>query len=138
MSGFLPDTNVISELTRQRHDPQVIRFLSEQSDLWLSVIVIHELHFGIQIMPNGQRRERQMSANQAFITRFRGRILPVDATVSEWAARFRSQAQHSGKTLHLGDAIVAGTAKAHDLIVATRDADFDGLDVETVNPWESP
>ena len=33
--------------------------------------------------------------------------------------------------------LIAGTAKAHDLAVATRNVrDFEGLEVETVNPWE--
>jgi hypothetical protein len=35
------------------------------------------------------------------------------------------------------DALIAGTAKAHDLALATRNVtDFDGLDVDVTNPWE--
>ena len=37
----------------------------------------------------------------------------------------------------LGDALIAGTAKAHDLAVATRNVtDFDSRDVNVTNPWE--
>ncbi len=33
--------------------------------------------------------------------------------------------------------LIAGTAKANDLAVATRNVrDFEGLDVDVVNPWE--
>ena len=33
--------------------------------------------------------------------------------------------------------LIAGTAKAHDLALATRNVtDFDGLDVDVTNPWE--
>ena len=42
-----------------------------------------------------------------------------------------------GRVLHLGDALIAGTARAHNLAIATRNVgDFSGLDVATVNPWE--
>ena len=38
---------------------------------------------------------------------------------------------------HLGDALIAGTARAHDLAVATRNVrDFEGLGVAVVDPWE--
>ena len=44
----------------------------------------------------------------------------------------------SGRVLDLGDALIAGTAKAHGLALATRNtADFAGLDVEVANPWET-
>lgn len=42
----------------------------------------------------------------------------------------------AGRVLDLGDALMAGTAKAHDLKLATRNvADFGSLDLDVVNPW---
>ena len=42
-----------------------------------------------------------------------------------------------GRPLDLGDALVAGTAKARDLSVATRNvSDFRGLDLVVTNPWD--
>ena len=74
-----------------------------------------------------------------FTSGYEDRILPLDRTGAEWAAQFRVQAQHSGLTLNLGDALIAGTAKAHDLAVATRNVrDFEGLGVDVVNPWDPP
>ena len=65
--------------------------------------------------------------------------LPAERVGAEWAARFRAHAHHCGRRLDLGDALIAGTAKTHDLAIATRNVrDFDGLDVEVVNPWETP
>ncbi len=43
MSGYLLDTNVVSEIVRVSPDPQVRSFLLEQSELWLSIIALHEL-----------------------------------------------------------------------------------------------
>ena len=55
-----------------------------------------------------------------------------------WAARFRAQARGLGRTLDLGDALIAGTARSHELTIATRNVrDFAGLDVNVVNPWDT-
>ena len=62
---------------------------------------------------------------------------PLERNGAEWAAEFRVQAQSSGRTLELGDALIAGIARANDLAVATRNiTDFNGLDVKVVNPWD--
>ena len=136
MSGFLLDTNVVSELTGSAPDSQVMAFLAEQHDLWLSAMAVHELAFGLQLLPSGQRRDVLQSVLSGIITDYQDRILHVDRRGAEWAAYFRAQARRSGRVLDLGDALVAGTARAHDLSVATRNvADFSGLDVDVTNPW---
>ena len=137
MSNFLLDTNVVSEVTKARPSPQVIAFLEEQEDLWLPTIVLHELEFGLLLLPEGQRQDRLRTALFAFIAAYDDRILPLDSAAAEWVARFRAHARRSGETLDLGDALIAGTAKANDLVIATRNTkDFDYLDIEVVNPWE--
>jgi predicted nucleic acid-binding protein len=120
MSRFLLDTNVVSEVTKARPSPQVIAFLEEQEDLWLPTIVLHELGFGLLLLPEGQRQDRLRTALSAFIAAYDDRILPLDSAAAEWAARFRAHARHSGETLDLGDALIAGTAKTNDLTIATR------------------
>ncbi|MCY4579663.1 MAG: type II toxin-antitoxin system VapC family toxin [Chloroflexi bacterium] len=137
MSRYLLDTNVVSEVTKGRPSPQVIAFLEEQQDLWLSAIVLHELEYGLILLPAGQRQDRLRVAMSAFIAAHDDRILPLDSAAAEWAAHFRAHARRSGKTLDLGDALIAGTAKANNLTVATRNTkDFDYLDLEVLSPWE--
>ena len=138
MTGFLLDTNVVSELTRDRPNPRVIAFLSEQPDLWLSTLVLHELEYGLELLPSGARREGLGAVLTAFIAEYEDRILPLDRMVAGWAARFRARAHRSGRVLDLGDALIAGTARAHDLSLATRNVrDFDRLDIVVSNPWEA-
>lgn len=138
MSGYLLDTNVISELTKAPPAPQVVTFLTQQHALWLSVIVIHELEFGVQGIPDGRRRDRVSAFYRTFIGRHADRVLPVERTVAENAAQLRAQARAAGRVLHLADALIAGTAVVHDLILATRDVnDFADLAVDVVNPWNS-
>ncbi len=139
MNGFLLDTNVVSELTKNVPDSRVVAFLAGQDDLWLSTIVLHELDFGLRLLPLGHRRDRTSAALSAFVSEYEDRILPVGRLEAEQAAALRVQAHRSGRVLHLGDALIAGTARAHDLCVATRNAaDFNGLDVNVTNPWQFP
>ena len=138
MSGFLLDTNVVSEIAKPEPDPRVIAFLTSQDDLWLSTIVLHELAFGLDLLPEGHRRDRVSAALSGIIADYEDRILPIARREAEWAARLRADAHRTGRVLHLGDALIAGTAKAQDLCVATRNViDFDGLDVDVSNPWEA-
>ena len=139
MTAYLLDTNVVSELTRDTPHPRVIAFLAEQNDVWLSAIVIYELEYGLQLLPRGHRSDRLRAMQSNIVSEYEDRILPLDRTAAEWAAHFRAHARRSGRVLDLGDAIIAGTAKAHGLSLATRNiADFDGLDVDVTNPWETP
>ena len=92
----------------------------------------------MQLLPQGQRRDVLRAALAGIITEYQDHILPVDRVGAEWAAAFRTQAHRGGRVLDLGDALVAGTARVHELSVATRNvADFIGLDVDVINPWES-
>lgn len=89
-------------------------------------------------MAQGQRRSGLQDSLLGIIAEYEDRILSLERVGAEWAARFRAQAHRSGCTLDLGDALIAGTAKTHDLAIATRNVrDFDGLEVDVVNPWET-
>ena len=138
MTGYLLDTNVISELTRDDPDQQVVAFLSNQPDLWLSVMLIHEVGYGLRLLPQGQSRSRLSEMQSSILDSYEDRILPLDRAGAEWSAELRAQARRAGRSVDLGDVLIAGIAKAHDLTVVTRNIDhFDGLDVEAINPWEA-
>lgn len=138
MSGYLIDTNVVSELTKTSPHPNVIAFLSGRDDLWLSSVVLHELEFGLRSLPEGRRRGDLEMVLSDFITEFEDRILPLERMEAVWSARLRAEAHLAGRVLHLGDALIAGTARAHGLSIATRNVrDFDGLDVKVTNPWQT-
>ena len=137
MTEYALDTNVVSEPTKDVQNQPVISFLNEQPDLWLPSVVVYEMEYGIQLLPQGQRRDRLSAAVNGIISSYANRILPLERAGAEWAALYRVQARRDGRTLRLSDALIAGIAKANDLTIATRNVrDFDGLDVEVFNPWE--
>ncbi|MDE2765874.1 MAG: type II toxin-antitoxin system VapC family toxin [Chloroflexota bacterium] len=138
MSGFLLDTNVLSEVAKDAPDLRVVAFLTEQEDLWLSSILIHEVEFGLRLLPHTPRRSRLSEMLSAIFEAYGDRILPLDRAGAEWSAEFRAQARLAGRPIDLGDALVAGVAKANGLTLATRNtADFAHLDLETLNPWRA-
>lgn len=58
MSGFLVDTNVISEFIKPQPDARVISWLeaADPDSLFASVITLGEIRLGIEDLPPGKRR----------------------------------------------------------------------------------
>ena len=139
MTGYLLDSNVLSEMTREQPHPGVMRFLRQQNDLWLSAVALHELEYGLRLLPPGARRSRLRAAQSGIMAVHAARILPLDRVAAEWAAELRAQARHAGRAVDVGDALIAGTAKANGLAIATRNVrDFEGMDIGVINPWDNP
>ena len=138
MTGFLLDTNVVSERTKEDPAPTVLDFLRNHDDLWLSAIVVEELELGVQILPQGRRRERLREWLNLLLEDYEGRISPIGRREAERAAVFQAQVRRSGGELELGDALIAGTASLNDMVIVTRNVrDFTGLGVDVINPWET-
>ena len=95
------------------------------------------MEFGLNLLPPGRRREELRTALSSYVELYADFILPVTRVEAEQAALLRVQAQRGGRVLHLADALIAGTAIVHNLMLATRNVkDFAALDVDVVNPWE--
>ena len=139
MTDYALDTNVVSELTKDIRNPRVIAFLHEQPGLWLPSVVVYELEYGVQLLPQGQRRNRLRTMVDGIVSSYSNRILQLERAGAEWAALYRAQARREGRQLRLGDALIAGIARANNLTIATRNVrDFGRLDVAVFNPWERP
>ncbi|MDQ6978560.1 MAG: VapC toxin family PIN domain ribonuclease, partial [Mariprofundaceae bacterium] len=56
---ILLDTNIISEVMRPQPVERVLHWLDQHTvdGLWLSSISIAEIHYGLAVLPIGQRRE---------------------------------------------------------------------------------
>ena len=139
MSGFLLDTNVLSELIKPKPDDNVLRWIEEtdESLLSLSVLTLGEIRKGIQRLGPGSRRGRLESWLQVDLrARFQGRILPIDeATADRWGA-ISADAAARGRPVPVVDGLIAATALHHNLTLVTRDgSDVAGTGVSTLNPW---
>ena len=142
MSGFLLDTNVVSELRKkerrkkERRSAKVnewLRAVPVDQD-YISVLVIGELERGAALVRRrdpiaGQALERWIGRLQGF---YGGRILPVTLDVAQTWGRLSAI-----RPLPPEDGLIAATALVHDLTLVTRNIrNVEGLGVSLLNPWE--
>jgi predicted nucleic acid-binding protein len=141
MSGFLLDTNCISELVRVKPEPRVIQWFESADEglLHLSVLTLGEIRKGLAALPQGIRRTRLETWLEIDLqTRFSGRILPVDAPVADRWGLLAAQAKTKGVLLPVIDGLLAATAVHYNLTVVSRNSgDFAGAQVPVLNPWEA-
>ena len=100
MNGYLLDTNVISELSRITPEPQVISFLTDHGDCWLPAILMYELEFGLQILPQGRRMEQLRTLQSSILNEYEDRVIPIGRREAEMTAIL--QADASTTTTRLG------------------------------------
>lgn len=137
MTGYLLDTNVVSELRKgERCDPRVRSWfeLIEPERLWLSVLVVGEIRRGIeQVRSRDPRQAASLDAWLAALLAAHGeRVLPVSLEVAQAWGRLAGR-----RSLPVVDALLAATAHAHQLVFATRNGkDVAGTEVPCVNPFE--
>ena len=141
MSGFLIDTNVLSEYNRPGGpDPGVKRWLetTDRQTQFVSVLTLAEIQKGIELLDAGRRRTQlEEWLTQTLEAWFAGRILAVDRQVSARWALLVAQGSRAGRPLPTVDSLIAATALAYDLTIVTRNTrDFEGCGVAIFNPWE--
>jgi predicted nucleic acid-binding protein len=136
MKAYLLDTNVISEIMTTEPNQRVIDFLAQIKESYLSVIRLHELHYGLQLLPEGQRRNTIANKLQSLLTHYNDYIIPVNQAIALQAPVLRADAKQEGRIVHLADALIASTAKVNNWIVSTRNTnDFIDSGVEIIDPW---
>jgi predicted nucleic acid-binding protein len=143
MSGFLIDTNVLSEYNRPGGpDAGVKRWLeiTDRQSQHVSVITLAEIQKGIELLAAGKRRvQLEQWLKQDLEAWFLGRILPVDREVAGRWASLVAQGARAGRPLPTVDSLIAATALAYNLTLVTRNTrDFEGIDATLVNPWDAP
>jgi toxin FitB len=136
LSGFVIDSNVISEIVRPRPEPRIAAFLRERSDLWLSAIVFHELAYGVARLARGARIEVLHGFVEEMKMRFHGRIVAVDVQLAELAGQLRGAESKRGRVLPVLDSFIAATTIVKNGTLVTRNVKhFRGLGFPVKNPW---
>lgn len=138
MSGFLLDTNVVSELRKDgRADKAVCAWFdtTTEDELFLSVLVLGEIRCGAE-------RIRTKDAAQASVldkwvkgleTAYEDRVLQVTVAIADRWGRLTAP-----NPISVVDGLLAATALEHDLILVTRNVgDVARTGVQLLNPFET-
>ncbi len=128
------DTNVLSDLARREPHPAVLRWVETESTLAVSTITVEELFFGLAWRPG----PRIQSWLESFLST-RCEVLDMTAPIARLAGELRGRLRTSGRARTQADMCIAATARLHDLPLATRNVkDFEGCEIQVVNPFATP
>lgn len=137
--SWLLDTNVICEPTRRAPSPRVVEWLRSvpSAEAHASIITLGEIRRGILRLPAGQRRRKlEKWMREEFQPAFAGRILPLgEEEITAWADLLAGL-EKRGRSMPAIDSLIAATALARDLTIATRNTeDFAHSGARVFNPW---
>ena len=141
MSGYLLDTNCISEFVRIQPEPAVVAWMeaADETLLYLSVLTLGEIRKGLAGLPQSKRRTHLETWLETELrVRFAGRILPIDAGVADRWGSLAARAKSEEKALATVDGLLAATALHHNLTVVSRNVNnFKNTHVPVLNPWKA-
>jgi predicted nucleic acid-binding protein len=139
VTGWLLDTNILSELRRPRPERKVLAFVASQplELLYVSTVTLAEIRFGIELVPDpGRRSELTDWLTNKVRPMFEGRALAVSEDIMfKWRLMVEA-GRKSGHTFSQPDLIIAATGQHHGLTVVSRDiSEYAKARVPVFNPW---
>ena len=133
------DTNVLSALMRVEPDRAVVRWLNglAPESIWTTSITLFELQFGIDVLPDGERKTALQNAfHQAVYVDMQGRILDFDAPAAAAAGTIAARQRALGRPVDMRVAQIAGIIAARRATLATRNVrHFADTGLALVDPW---
>jgi toxin FitB len=140
VTGWLLDTNILSELRRPRPEPKVLRFIAAQplDLLYVSAVTFAEIRFGIELVADATRRaELHDWLTHKVRPMFEERVLAVSEDITFKWRLLVEEGRKAGHTFSQPDLIIAATALHYDLTVVSRDtSDYKKARVPVINPWD--
>jgi predicted nucleic acid-binding protein len=131
---YLLDTNVVSETRKHKPHGAVVAWLAglREDQALLSAVTMGELQAGVEVTRRQDAEKARAIELWADRLETAYEVLPMNsACFREWARLMQGKSNDL-----IEDAMIAATARIHDLIVATRnEADFNSLNVEVFNPF---
>jgi predicted nucleic acid-binding protein len=139
VTGWLLDTNVLSELRRPKPERKVLAFVAAQplDLLYVSAVTFAEIRFGIE-RASGATRRAELHEWLAHKVRpmFEERVLAVSEDIMFKWRLLVEDGRKAGHTFSQPDLIIAATALHHSLTVVSRDVrDYQMARAPVFNPW---
>ena len=141
VTGWLLDTNILSELRRRKPEARVIAFVGAQplDSLYISTITLAEIRFGIELLEDaGRRAELNDWLTHKVRPMFEQRVLSVTEDIMFKWRLLVEEGRKSGHTFSQPDLILAATSLEHGLTLVSRDtSDYEKARVPVLNPWKT-
>jgi toxin FitB len=142
VTGWLLDTNVLSELRRPRPERKVLAFITTQplEHLYVSAVTFAEIRFGIEVVADAGRR---VELNDWLVHKvrpmFEQRVLEISEDIMLKWRLLVEDGRKAGHTFSQPDLIIAATALHHGLTVVSRDvSDYRKARTPVFSPWSDP
>lgn len=133
------DTNIISEMMKSIPDPKILSWIDKQeiSELFITTVTIAEISYGIDVLPEGKRREALEEAfNKTLEQAFCHRVLSFDQESAYLYGKIMGKRKLQGRPLSILDGQIAAIACFHDFSIVTRnERDFIGCNINVINPF---
>jgi tRNA(fMet)-specific endonuclease VapC len=135
-TGYLVDSNIISELLRPVPDSKIVSsFRGAEDQISTACVVWHELIFGARRLPASKKR-RRIEAFLFDVLLPSIPILPYDTQAAQWHGKERARLYAIGQPPSFADGQIASIAATNGLVVVTRNtADFKIFGDITVENW---
>jgi len=132
------DTNVVSELMRPEPDARVRQWVSGRraDELATTAITVAEIRHGIELLPEGRRKDALVSAATDLFAAFGDLVQPFDAQAAGWFGPVMVRRARLGLPIEGFDAQIAAICRAREAALATRNVkDFVETGVDVIDPW---
>jgi tRNA(fMet)-specific endonuclease VapC len=135
--GYLLDTNVLSEPIRERPNMRLLeRIATHSGQLVTAAPALHEVVFGMMLLPPSRRRSRVETHIAEVISRLP--ILAYDHAAAEWHARERARLVRLGRTPPFIDGQIAAIAASNGLTLVTMNIrDFEHFQNLAIEDWSA-
>ena len=142
MTGWLLDSNILSELRRPKPERKVLAFIATQplELLYISTVTLAEIRFGIELLPDvAHRSELNEWLAHRVRPMFEQRVLGITEDIMFKWRLLVEEGRKAGHTFSQPDLIIAATAHHHGLTIVSRDTgDYLKARAAVFNPWVDP
>ena len=142
MTGWLLDTNILSELRRPKPERKVLAFVAAQplELLYVSSVTFAEIRFGIELVTDANRRA-ELNDWLAHKVRpmFEQRVLAITEDIMFKWRLLIEDGRNVGHTFSQPDLMIAAIALHHGLTIVSRDvSDYQKAHTPVFSPWIDP
>ena len=133
------DTNVVSELMKR--DPSAaVRYWAlnrAAGELYTTSVTLAEILYGIERLPDGERKAHLRTTAEEVFAAFPGYVLPFDGEAARHYSSVVVSRERLGLATDAVDAQIAAICRAHHAQLATRNGkDFQGTGIRVIDPWQ--